>query len=206
MSRPGIGLEPPCETGSQASLWKHAANRVANQSLRPRRHNLARRDFLESPWVPRIVTIKFLVKFLAGEGNLFGIDDNQAVPVINMRRIVGRASSCQNPRGAGRQPAQHLTFSVEHSPSYRPSPRFRKISRQSTLRLNLVSENSIFTGNYRCLSTKFSYFALWNVAPTPRPKSPTARDWATIDRNVIHFRLDDADLFASRSGAGRPSS
>src|SRR5260370_31497069 len=115
--------------------------------------------------------VYLLVALLAGERNLVGVDNDHAVPMVNVRRVIRRASSRQRPCRARCEATQNPTLSIDQSPSDLPAARFRKIRRQSTLHRQDKCPRVIFLLESVSLCQQTSR-ALWSAKCSPCPDDP----------------------------------
>src|SRR5260370_25152755 len=119
--------------------------------------------------------VYLLVALLAGERNLVGVDNDHAVPMVNVRRVIRRASSRQRPCRARCEATQNPTLSIDQSPSDLPAARFRKIRRQSTLHRQDKCPRVIFLLESVSLCQQTSR-ALWSAKCSPCPdETPATR-------------------------------
>ena len=111
-----INLQLPIDRPAQAIMRNHSANRAFNEQFRmahPPSTNVFR-------LMPADITGKahkrLLLLLLSGNAHLVGIDHNNEITGINVRREDSFLFSTQQNRGFDSVTAEHLIFRVDQPP------------------------------------------------------------------------------------------
>lgn len=112
----GIDVEVAVEGITEASLRKHAADGVLEDTLRVAGAHLGRGGLTLTAGITGVALIDFVSLLLAAEDNLLGIDDDDIVAAVDMRGVAGLGLAAQDVGHTGSQTTYGLTLSVNENP------------------------------------------------------------------------------------------
>jgi len=95
---------------------QHAQNSFANHPIGAVGAHSLGRNFFQAAGIPAVAPVDFVLKFIAGEANLVGVDDHDVIAAIEIRRKAGLVLADQNARDLGGDPAEHLPSGVHDHP------------------------------------------------------------------------------------------
>ena len=113
----GINAQVRHLLATQRVARNHAFNRLDNDAF----GMIAADDFfsgniLDTAGMSRMAVINFVVHLFARQVNLFGIDDDNIVTAINVRRETGFMLAAQNLRDQACQTTQNQIFGINQIP------------------------------------------------------------------------------------------
>ena len=120
MLRPGIDPQISQLHAAERPARDHALDGLLDHALRIAAfEDLARGAFLDVADIAGVLEIDLVVALAAGQHRMRGVDDDDVVTAIDMRR-VGREMLAAQPHGDERgEPADHQTFGVDQHPFLR---------------------------------------------------------------------------------------
>ena len=95
---------------------QHAAHRIFDDARRVFVDHFLKRCAFDAAGMPGMPPIHFVVCLVAGERNFGGVDDDNIIAGVDMRRIFGLMLAAQPACDLGRQPPEHLILGVNHKP------------------------------------------------------------------------------------------
>jgi len=104
--------------------------------------------------------INFLVEFIAGKTDFFGVNYYYTVAMVRVRSEIRRGFSRQYFGGLGGKPSQHPSIRIKQSPPDLTPAGLRQVSRHSTLPNKLRYVNLYSHRRARFLSTTFDLVVL----------------------------------------------
>src|SRR5262245_23804624 len=112
-----VDLEIAQELALQRAAPQHALHGELDDALREAAFEDAlRRRSLHAARMARMAVIDLVIVLLAGEDGLLGIDDDDVVAAIDMRRIEGSVLALEAQCDKGSQAADDETLGVDHDP------------------------------------------------------------------------------------------
>ena len=114
------------QLGAQAVLGKHTLDSLKEQRVHARLdvlvvrflHQLLGRGEALATGITRVADILLLSPLLAGHDDLVGVDDNNIVTAIHVRREIRFVLSAQDLRDLGAQASQNLVGSIDYYPLF----------------------------------------------------------------------------------------
>ena len=111
-----INVQIPVDFPAQAVLGQHAFDGHFEKPLRVLcKQNPGRCEAL-STGVTRVAYIDLIGQFLTSQTHFFGVDDDYVVATVNVWREVGLVFAANHEGNFTGQPAQYLSFCVNHNP------------------------------------------------------------------------------------------
>src|SRR5690554_5596092 len=104
----GINLELLEHSTAETILRQHALHRVLERALRRLLDQLLKGDALKMTDVARVVVIDLVRRLATGNMDLFGVDYNNVVAGIHMRRVFGLMLAAKPARDFAGETAQGL--------------------------------------------------------------------------------------------------
>src|SRR5947209_5517481 len=133
MAVTAIHLELRAHGAPDLVLRQHALDREFDDQVRASLHARLELLRLHAARHARIVVIELLVRLLASDLHLLGVDDDHVVAGINKWGVLGAFLAGQNARCAAGEPSQRLVSGVNHEPLTLDVPFFWKIRRHIDL-------------------------------------------------------------------------
>ena len=98
-------------------LWKHAFHADFDEALRASAAHFCNRKLFQTAWVTRVVLVFLDVLFIACETDLVGIDNDDEVSCVHVRRVFRMVFSTKDGSDAGAKTAEDFSFSVNDKPA-----------------------------------------------------------------------------------------
>src|SRR5437867_3194928 len=117
MLRARIDLELQQLLPREPVLREHSLDRLAQHLGRPPLELLAQRTHLQAARVARMPIDHLLVELLAGDLDLLGVDDDDEVAGVDVRRVLRRALAAQLVRDLSSQTAEGLALGIDDVPA-----------------------------------------------------------------------------------------
>ena len=116
VSRTGVYLQFLPHVPAQCILGKHTLDGKFNHTSRVRFDHSPKRNMLFVPHVTGVREVRFLVGLTPSQGHLFGIDHDDVIAHVEVRRIHGLVLATEDSRDTCGQPAQGFAFSIDEPP------------------------------------------------------------------------------------------
>ena len=116
MLRPGVDLQLGDLLARQAVAGQHALDGEADDLFGPPLEHLVERAALDAARVARVAVVALLLALLARHGDLLGVDDDDEVAHVAVRRVRRLALAAQQVGELGRQAAEVLALGVDEHP------------------------------------------------------------------------------------------
>lgn len=114
--RTGIDLQLHVGLAAERVLRKHPLDRLFDDALRVLRHQLRKLLVAVAARIERIMIIRLLLHALAGHLDLLGVDDNDEIACIDMRRKSRFVLAAKDGRDARGQTAHGLPVGIYQMP------------------------------------------------------------------------------------------
>src|SRR5436309_1462338 len=108
-----LGELLPCE----AVLREHALDRLAEHLGRAAVELLAERALAQAAREARVAVVELLVELLAGDGDLLGVDDDDEVAGVDVRRVLGLVLAAERVGDLRRETPERLPFGIDEVPA-----------------------------------------------------------------------------------------
>ena len=112
-----VNLESAEACSTDFVLGKHSLDGKLNSHFGLGCHKGAILDGLETADISGVMIIHLLVELLAGEDDLFGIDNNDAFAAIDVRSVFGTVFAVQNGSCRDSDITESLACGVDHVPA-----------------------------------------------------------------------------------------
>src|SRR5919198_4511486 len=113
----GIDLELRQLLAGEAVAGKHPLDRLADHLGRPALQLIAKWPALEAAGIAGMAVVELVVELVAGDMDLFGVNDDDEVARIDVRRVLRLRLAAQRVGDLGRQAAQGLPLGVDEVPA-----------------------------------------------------------------------------------------
>ena len=116
MLGPGVDLQLGDLLAGQAVAGQHALDGDADDLFGAAVEHLLQRAGLEPARVARVAVVELLGALVAGHGDLLGVDDDDEVADVAVRRVGRLALAAQEVGDLGREAAEVLALGVDEHP------------------------------------------------------------------------------------------
>src|SRR5919197_2748967 len=116
MLRPRVDLQLCDLLPGQPVPRQHALHRAAQNLLRPALELLAQRAAAEAAGIAGVPVVALLVELVARDPDLLGVDDDDEVAGVDVRRVGGLALAAPRVPDVPRPPPERLALGVDDVP------------------------------------------------------------------------------------------
>jgi hypothetical protein len=112
----GINTQLLCATRAKLVFWQHSKHCFAHELFWTALQQRPNRNFLQPARISTVVAINLLVDLIPCQSDALGIDHNDVIATIEVRREARFILADQKPRDASRQPSEDLAVRVDYKP------------------------------------------------------------------------------------------
>ena len=116
MLRASVNADLLEHLAAERTLGHHAANRFVDGEFRLLVEKIAVAGLLQAAGITGVMVVFLLVKFAAGQHDLFGVDDDHMVAGVAMRRIYRLMFPAKDSGYLGSETAEHHSVSIHNIP------------------------------------------------------------------------------------------
>lgn len=112
----GVDFEFGHHLPGEPVAWEHAFDGVFDEELGAAGAEISHGDVFLIPVVAGVKHVMFLVFFFAGDPDFIGIDDNDEVTRIHVRRVDGFMAPAEDIGNFHGEAAEDLVFGIDEDP------------------------------------------------------------------------------------------
>ena len=112
----GVDLELLDHCVAEGALRKHALDGDFESASRMLFLHLSKRRFDDAAGVAGVTIVRLLARFFSGENELVGVDHDDKIARVDVRREFGLVLTAQAQRDFAGQTAEHLITGIDHEP------------------------------------------------------------------------------------------
>src|SRR5689334_13673031 len=117
MIGPGVDLELVQLLPREAVAREHALHRLADHLGRPALELVAQRPTAQAAWIARVAVVELVVQLVPGDRDFLGVDDDDEVAGVDVRRVLRLGLAPQRVGDLGRQTAEGFALGVNDVPA-----------------------------------------------------------------------------------------